>query len=228
MTTLSSTTSPFDNLRPTMRTLYFATAFCGTLLLARWAVAGVLHFTGFFGNLLLAWIPLALTFLIQKLETGKRGLFWACVLCWVLFFPNAHYIVTDMIHLKKFGSDGVPRWFDMMMTMTYACTGLFIGCLSLYLLQWLVRKRFSERIGWTFAVSMLALASFGIYLGRFVRLNSWDVVTRPAKLLGDLLSLAHPTKAPQVVAFSLTFFLFSLAGYCFFVSLTRLHERQVD
>jgi uncharacterized membrane protein len=71
---------------------------------------------------------------------------------------------------------------------------------------------------------MLALGSFGIYLGRFLRLNSWDVVSRPFKLAGDISSLVKPQSSTEVIAFSITFFFFSLAAYCFVVSVARLHE----
>jgi uncharacterized membrane protein len=71
---------------------------------------------------------------------------------------------------------------------------------------------------------MLALGSFGIYLGRFLRLNSWDVVTRPFKLVGDVTALLDPKSLTEVAAFSTAFFFFSLAVYCFIVSMARLHE----
>jgi uncharacterized membrane protein len=194
------------------------------MLLVRFACVGDLRFrfSGLFGNLLLAWIPLVLALLIRRIsQGGSRIWFWSALGAWVLFFPNAFYIVTDLIHMKKFGMDGIFKWYDMMMTACFACGGMFLGSLSRYLMQLFVRQKFGWRAGWLFAVGMLALGSFEIYLGRFLRLNSWDVVTRPLKPVGDVTALQEPASR---TAFSLTFFAFSFAVYSFVVSMARLHE----
>lgn len=211
--------------------LIFATVVCAAMLGARWAHTGALRLSGLFGNLLLAWIPMIFALAVGRLhaaEIPRRRWFWFCALCWFLFFPNAPYIVTDLIHLKKYGLDGMPKWFDVLVIMAHACTGLFLGCLSLYLMELLVRERFGRRAGGVFAVGMLALGSFGIYLGRFARLNSWDVVARPFKLLGDVAALAHPMKVGEVLAFSVTFFFFSLAAYWFVASAIRVHAVECE
>lgn len=205
--------------------LLFASVVCVSLLIARWAWCGHPRFGGFFGNLLLAWIPLVLTFVIQGLRNAtvpRPRWLWFCAVCWFLFFPNAPYIVTDMVHLGKNATDGVPKWFDIMIIMGHACTGLFLGCASLGAMEALVAERMGARLGWLFAIGMLALASFGIYLGRFLRLNSWDVLVRPWTIFERMAGLTHPVKAFEVFAFSVTFFLFSLGFYWFIASATRL------
>jgi uncharacterized membrane protein len=204
--------------------LLFASGLCFGLLLLRWGWCGRWRFSGFFGNLLLAWIPLGLTFLFQWLRTAtnlRQGWLWGCALCWFLFFPNAPYIVTDLVHLGKHAGDGVPKWLDILVIMTPACTGLFLGCVSLGVMESMVAARMGRPIGWMFAIGMLALGSFGIYLGRFLRLNSWDVFVRPWWLAERMSGLIHPTKALEVCAFSLTFFLFSLGIYWFIASATE-------
>jgi uncharacterized membrane protein len=204
--------------------LLFASAVCLALLAARWGWCGRLRFSGLFGNLLLAWIPLALALVIQRLHTAivpRTRWLWLCAACWFLFFPNAHYIVTDLVHLNKHMKDGAPKWMDILVIMAHACTGLLLGCASLGAMQSLVRARLGNRAGWWFAVGMLALASFGIYLGRFLRLNSWDVLVRPARLIEKIAELAQPMKAGEVLAFSASFFLFSLGIYWFFASAIR-------
>ncbi|MEA3208653.1 MAG: hypothetical protein QOE70_1710 [Chthoniobacter sp.] len=222
--TISPSASP--RVRQMLPPLLFATLVCFAMLAARYGYAGRVRFSGLFGNLLLAWIPMVFALLVWRLHHGavpRRAWFWLCAVCWFLFFPNALYIVTDLVHLKKYGLDGVPKWFDLLVIMAHALAGLFLGCLSLYLMELLVRARFGHRAGWGFAVGMLALGSFGIYLGRFVRLNSWDVVKHPFKLLTDVAALAQPMKAGEVLAFSVTFFFFSLAAYWFVVRATRFH-----
>ena len=211
--------------RHILYTLLFTTLICGGMLVARMIFTGGTRFAGLFGNLLLAWIPLLLALLLRRQSADKRGFFfWGLLVVWVLFFPNAYYIITDLIHMKKFGEGGVFPWFDLLMTASFACGGLFLGSLSLYLVHLLVRECWGWRAGWGFAVTMLALGSFGIYLGRKLRLNSWDVLTRPLKLIGDIGGLAEPQSAREVAAFSVTFFFFSLLFYAFMVSLARLHE----
>ena len=209
--------------------LIFASVVCAAMLAARYVYTDQSRFTGLFGNLLLAWIPMVFALVITRLHSAAvppRRWLWFCFACWFFFFPNALYIVTDIVHLKKYGLDGVPKWFDLLVIMAHACAGLFLGCISLYFMELLVRERFGRRIGWSFAIGMLALGSFGIYLGRFVRLNSWDVLIRPFKLLTDIAALAAPMKAGEVLAFSVTFFFFSLAAYWFVANTTQFHAAE--
>jgi len=216
-----------ERLSHTLRTLVFVSFVCSGMLVARFICADDhrSRFSGLFGNLLLAWIPLVLAlFICRPSATRTSTRFWSAFVAWVLFFPNAFYLTTDLIHIKKFGTDGIYPWFDMLMTACFACVGMFLGSLSLYLLHLLVHRRFGWRAGWLFATAMLAIGSFGIYLGRFLRLNSWDVLTRPVKLTGEIAGLWEPKSLREVTAFSVTFFFFSLAVYTALVSMARLHE----
>jgi uncharacterized membrane protein len=218
---------PAHRARHTLYTLVFGSAVCTAMLVVRFLFTRQLHFSGLFGNLLLAWIPMILALCLWRMPSGRhRRWFWLTAVLWFLFYPNAFYITTDLIHMKKFGSDGVFRWFDLLMTMSFAAGGMFLGCLSLYLLHLSARARFGWRVGWLFAGGMLALGSFGIYLGRILRWNSWDVATRPLKLAGDAIALTEPHNAREAIVFSATFFFFSLAVYCFVVSMARLHEED--
>jgi uncharacterized membrane protein len=220
---------PADRARHTLFTLIFASGICTGMLLLRFVCAGTLHFAGLLLNLFLAWIPLWLALLIRRMPSGRsRVWFWSALGLWILFFPNAFYLVTDLIHAREFGRDGIYRWFDMLMVTAFACGGIFLGSLSLYLMHLFVRQRFGWRAGWVFAGGMLALGSFGIYLGRFLRLNSWDVIARPFKLVGDISTLSEPKSLSEVAAFSATFFFFSLAVYGFVVSIARLHEGNLN
>lgn len=222
------TTRPLHRFTPVLWALLFGSTVCSGMLALRMMLGGSTILTGLFFNLLLAWIPVGLSILLREVDwtTGrKRRLFWLTGLLWVLFYPNSFYLVTDLIHMKKFGSNGMPDWLDLMMVTGFALLGIFLGSLALYLLHLSMRARFGVRGGWVFAVGMLALGSFGIYVGRFLRWNSWEVFTRPWKLWGNMRELS--TRSDEVAAFSLLFFLFSLMPYLFIVAMARLHEEEL-
>ena len=178
----------------------------------------------FFWNLILAWVPLGTALAFYALAS-RRSRRWVLLLCisviWFLFFPNAPYIVTDILHLHE--RPPVPYWYDMIVIMAFAQTGLFIGYLSLYLMQEVVRAWLGRCAGWIFALAMMGLSSFGIYLGRFLRWNSWDALSDPLDTLRNAARVANPWTNSQPLAFSATFFAFSLVCYLIVYSFTHLH-----
>ena len=127
---------------------------------------------------------------------------------WLLFFPNAPYIFTDLIHLPWFYAH---FWVDMVLILICALTGLVLGFVSLYLMHAIVARTFGRLTSWVF-IALTAFASgFGIYLGRFLRLNSWDVVVQPAKVYHGVGSmLANPSGPPASLAFPVLFGMFLL------------------
>jgi uncharacterized membrane protein len=215
-------------LRHIFATLLFATGVCGSLLAVRYLSTHRAHYGWLFGNLLLAWIPLLLSFSLRQLmaRPGREGWKILTGILWFLFFPNAFYIVTDLIHYSSFGQDGIPNWFDILMTEAYAFGGVFLGCLSLYLLHLMVRARYGWPAGWGFAGGMLAFGALGVYLGREQRLNSWDLLTRPAKFVKSVGVIFHADRIGGIVFYTATFFAFSLAIYAFITSCIRLHEQE--
>lgn len=163
--------------------LIVASCFAVGLVLARALVTGAPWFFFLIWNLLLAWLP----YLLAELSFcwQKRPLFLLPLgFLWLIFLPNAFYIVTDLIHLRPF--PGVPLWYDAFLLFAFALTGVLLGSLSLQRMHALVGARFGSQIGWLFAGGVLALSSFGIYIGRFLRWNSWDIFTNPSLLLADI------------------------------------------
>jgi uncharacterized membrane protein len=210
-------------------TALLASMACCLFLATRQVIARSSDFSFYYWNLFLAWIPLVFTLLIRHWSVrGARTLFYGACLAWFLFFPNAFYIFTDFVHFEKFGSAGVPVWLDLQMASAFACGGMLLGCLSLYLLQLLVTDRFGWKWGWRFAVGMLALGSLGIYLGRYARLNSWDFLTRPLGLVVQILDVLRPPQLIRTAGFSSAFFLFSLTVYCFVISFARIHDPEEE
>jgi len=127
---------------------------------------------------------------------------------WLAFFPNAPYIVTDFVHLSRDSLS--PLWFDGLTICSFAATGLLLGLGSLYLVQSAVRRE----LGWLVVAASLLLGSIGIYLGRFVRLNSWDFVTNPHYVAYVVrLRLADPFGNPRLIAVVVTSTLMLAAAY---------------
>ncbi|WP_420150676.1 DUF1361 domain-containing protein [Spirosoma sp.] len=134
-------------------------------------------------NLFLAWFPLGVVMVLQDLRQSGFRSKWLLVsglMLWLVFLPNAPYIITDLYHLKE-----IPHpllWFDTMALFLFALTGLLIGLYSILIVHRMLRPLVGEVQTWFLILSSQLLSGFGIYLGRFGRWNSWDVLTRPSAL----------------------------------------------
>ncbi|MEM1121371.1 MAG: DUF1361 domain-containing protein, partial [Bacteroidota bacterium] len=114
---------------------------------------------------------------------SRLGLF-VIFLIWCLFFPNAPYILTDLIHLRL--DSEMPLWFNLVYILVYSWTGLLFGFLSLMDIERFVKIYFRPFTVFFFSTFLLFLASFGIYLGRFLEMNSWDLLYEPLTVLRTL------------------------------------------
>lgn len=170
-------------------------------------------------NLFLAWIPVGFALLAWRHHESRKKLFlYSCL--WLLFFPNAPYIVTDLIHLRE--RPPVPFWFDVVLLQSFICLGLLLGFISLYWMQSLVAHRVGPRMSWLFVLMVVGLTGFGIYLGRVQRWNSWDAVVNPLKLISDIFTHLVPPKRRGVGLFSVLYAGFFFIGYMLLYSLTHL------
>lgn len=150
------------------------------LLAVRMLIRGDATYGFLAWNLLLAWIPLLLAVVaVGVWRSGRRISTALPLLLWLLFFPNSPYVVTDLVHLYRIG--GMPRWFDVLLLGTFALSALAVGFASLYLIQALIRSTCGVVWSWAGALTAIALAGVGIYLGRVYQLNSWDVL-QPGRL----------------------------------------------
>jgi uncharacterized membrane protein len=171
--------------------------FCVALVLVRYAESGSTNFFGLIWNLFLAWIPFVLAVVVYDRwrRHGARPALVVIGVLWLLFFPNAPYIVTDFVHLDQ--TTDAPYWYDAVTVSAFAWTGVLLGFASLFLMQTVVRQWRGVVSGWVFAGVALALGSLGIYLGRFLRLNSWDAVEHPTVLPKILHGVARNPFAYQ-------------------------------
>lgn len=134
-------------------------------------------------NLILAWIPFGLALIVIKFPV-KHYVTLIFGTLWLLFLPNAPYILTDFLHLRPRGI--VPLWYDMLLIFSFALTGLCLGFVSLALMQMQVAKQWGHGRSWLFVFTVFLLCGFGIYIGRFLRWNSWDIFSSPLSLWQDL------------------------------------------
>jgi uncharacterized membrane protein len=165
---------------------------CLLVLGVRLSVSGERTYAFLAWNLFLAWVPLVLASLLPA--AGARAGRWVVVPVlgsWLLFFPNAPYLLTDLIHLgdRPAESPGI----DFVMFPAFALAGLLIGAISLHVVHQTLAAGHGARAARLAVAACIALAGFGMYLGRVLQWNSWDMVTRPGSRLAALADrLADP------------------------------------
>jgi uncharacterized membrane protein len=198
------------------RALIFAAliAWCGALLVARVAKSGTLAYTFLVWNLFLALLPALFALLFARAtKHGNPAVVRAIwFVLWLLFLPNAPYIVTDFVHLTALPR--VPLWYDVALLLSFAGTGLLLGYSSVADVQAAIASRFGRAAGWFVAFASLVLSGFGIYLGRFLRWNSWDAITDPFDLATYIARHSiHPMSHRRSVAVTLIYGVGLALGY---------------
>lgn len=137
-------------------------------------------------NLMLAWVPfLASAAAARRMRRGRLGLIGLLLLAlWLLFFPNAPYLLTDFVHLRP--RRLIPLWYDIGLLGAFAWTGMLLAVGSLHQVHQIVRTIHGPWAGWLTVATASLLAGAGVFVGRFLRWNSWDLITRPAELASDV------------------------------------------
>jgi uncharacterized membrane protein len=169
-----------------------ATILCLILVRLRIRVSDTYRYGFLIWNLFLAWIPFLIAYFTYSI-TLKRSLVYIIIpftaLLWLIFFPNAPYILTDFQHLKL-DNGSAPLWYDVIMLIWCAWTGLLLGIISLYLMHEIVKREFGRVAGWAFVLIVSVASGAGIYIGRFVRWNSWTIFQDPFGTATTLLDQA--------------------------------------
>jgi len=204
-----------------------ACAVCITLVAARVAFSDSTRHTGLIWNLFLAWIPFILSYIAHAIPWRRIWLYLVIPIIaflWLIFFPNAPYMLTDLQDLARV-STSAPLWYDVIIVVWCSWTGMLLGVISLYLMQDMIQRTFSRFIGWTFIFLILPLSSFGIYIGRFVRLNSWDILQNPTETAVHVLGLIiDPSR--RLAAFTLLYTFFFLFVYLLLYSFSHMLREQ--
>jgi uncharacterized membrane protein len=182
--------------------------------------SGSYNYANLLWNLTLAWLPYIFAVIASSVYEITPKRWWLIFLfgfLWLAFFPNAPYIVTDFYYLGP--RPPVPLWFDISLIAIFAFTGCFLAIASLRTIHVMIERSLGRIFGWLFALFSLALASFGVYLGRFGRYNSWDILLEPKSLLKEIAgNLLNPLDNLGFVGFTIMFTSILLVFYLMFVT----------
>ena len=204
-----------------------ACAVCIGLVAARVAYSDSGRHLGLIWNLFLAWIPFILSYVAHAISWRRIWLYLVIpfvTFLWLLFFPNAPYMLTDLQDLARTATDA-PLWYDVIIVVWCSWTAMLLGVVSLYLMQDIVHRTFGRFVGWVFVFVISAASSFGIYIGRFVRLNSWDILQDPAETAMEILGLViDPSR--RLAAFTFLYTFFFLFVYLLLYSFSHLLQEQ--
>jgi uncharacterized membrane protein len=203
-----------------------ATLFC--LLLVRWRYVAqpdtYSTYAFLIQNLLLAWIPLIIAIAAEGVVLPHKLAYFVLpvlAILWLLFFPNAPYLLTDFQHLRLY-SDDPKLWLDVIMVIWFVFTGFLVGLVSLYLMHRLVRRRLGRIAGWVFVATASILSGAGIFAGKFLRLRSWEVFLYPQQYLHRLTQQRAQIADPVAyIALYASFIIFIYGLLYMFAGLVR-------
>lgn len=174
------------------RLLALSMLFSCLLVAARMIHTGRNTFLFLLWNLFLAYTPYFITELlsIRPKWVNKTPMFGVIFLVWLLCIPNSFYIITDLFHLGDGYNDRlVPQWFDLAMILSFAWNGILLGILSVRQMEKILQPRLPASSELFFLYPIMWLNALGVYTGRYLRFNSWDIITNPFHLFMDITGI---------------------------------------
>lgn len=179
-------------------------------------------------NLFLAWVPLGFAWwLMARLRTTSWLSLGNIILTilWIGFLPNAFYIASDIIHLTQTGS--ISILYDVVMFLSFTFNGFILGYLGLYGIHQQLKRRLGRQGSYLIVTGVLLLCSFAIYLGRYLRWNSWDILVNPAGLIFDVSEpFINPSSYPRVFTTTAMVFVLLMSIYAVSYQLVRLAKHN--
>jgi len=207
----------------TLSLITVALTFSVILLMVRMKLNKSYFFLFLIWNVFLAIIPYAITIYLNTTPnlSKLKLIFWSII--WLAFLPNAPYIVTDLIHIR-IGNDAL-LWLDILVVLSFALSGLLVFFMSIIDMQRLVKCKFKKTPIATLTIIILFLCGFGVYLGRFLRYNSWEIISQPQILFLDVLNIIiAPFQNFDAWLFTLGFGMFLVVGFWMFKNLNQFEK----
>lgn len=196
------------------------------MVILRYAVTERAEFLYFIWNLFLSWIPLVvsiiMTYIYSSKMRGKLIFLLPLGVIWLLFYPNAPYMITDFIHFRN--NYTFLIWYDLVIYATFIWTSYLLGFVSVFLIKRIVAKATNKFISWIFMIFVLFLSSYAIYIGRFIRLNSWDALFNPKYIFNIFIKNINKYS----IIFSLIYGALLTLTYAFLYGLTYLKLEKID
>jgi uncharacterized membrane protein len=179
-------------------------------------------------NLCLAWVPLVFSVCVRLWWDRNRRLNAGMVILlalWLLFLPNAPYVTTDLVHLTYLKSN-MPIHYDVLLNGFTAITALLAGFLSIFLVHEMMIAKLRSAISWIQIMILLLLCSIGVFLGRFLRWNSWDIFQKPVAIIQDSLALIEQRDSLLFIGTFMLYMSFLYVIFYFCVQLRANEERK--
>jgi len=199
------------------------TLFCFTLSALRYYVTGTRTYHFLNWNLFLAFIPWFISSVIVLYRVNNKSALFVLAFSWLLFFPNSPYILTDLFHLHK--GTAAPMWFDLVLILSFAWTGLLYGFSSLLDMERIFTPYIKKIVIGIITSVFLFLSCFGVYLGRYLRWNSWDIIANPIALFYDIGDrFLHPFQHSRT--WGMTLFLGILLNMMYFSFRSFVNDRH--
>ncbi|WP_082333732.1 DUF1361 domain-containing protein [Mangrovimonas sp. TPBH4] len=188
------------------------------LLMVRMKLTYSFYFLFLVWNLFLAIVPFAISTYIRSLsQLNKFGTFIGFGI-WLLFAPNAPYIITDLFHLKNSSHDIL--WLDVLIVSSFSLTGVLLFFLSLLDIELIMKRYWQSKTISLLMFPLFFVISFGMYLGRYLRFNSWEIIQHPLTIFNDIWSiLIQPNQHLSAWTFTISFGIFLGIGYWLFKSI---------
>ena len=190
--------------------LILFSVYCFSLLLFRAKITNSTYLFFLIWNLFLAIIPYFISsYIIVKSKQKKSNLLLVIsFICWLLFLPNSFYIITDLVHIVS--PTGTLFYLDLIIICSFATIGFLLGLLSLDHFKILLHSKKLTKYTTYIILFVCLLCGFGIYLGRILRYNSWNIISNPFQLFLDIITVAVTLKS---ILFSILFGTFIYLSY---------------
>ena len=214
--------------------LIILTILCSLFLFGRIIYFSSAGYIFLIWNLFLAWLPYCLSFVYTNHKFKRKYVQFIFGLTWFIFYPNAPYMLTDFIHLSKYNfygdivdgkrvfSSDFSNWYDFFLISIFVIISLALSYLSLSIMHKYIKDKYNNMYGWVFICAISIVSGFAIYLGRFTRLNSWEIVSNPIYLMNVIRS----NFTVQCLLFTILFGTLILIVYLTFFIMNKNHSQN--